>query len=154
RGAHWRTNQGAWLMYPNGAERPALQWLVRYVEDKPPIVTPGQSFTVDESLPRGSAIGTVLATDGDLDPLSQWQLTDSSGKFVTDASGTLRLAPDASLDFEIARTYVVGVSAYDGVRRSATQDVTITLRNLNDNTPVITDGQSYRIDGGSNNIVA
>jgi len=24
RGSHWRTNQGAWLMYPSGAERPAL----------------------------------------------------------------------------------------------------------------------------------
>ena len=27
--------QGAWLMYTNGAERPALQWLVRYVENNP-----------------------------------------------------------------------------------------------------------------------
>src|SRR6185436_12635298 len=49
RGAHWRTNQGAWLMYPNGAERPALQWLVRYVENKLAVVTPGQSFRVDEN---------------------------------------------------------------------------------------------------------
>ena len=30
---------------PNGAERPALQWLVRYVENNPPTVVPGQSFT-------------------------------------------------------------------------------------------------------------
>ena len=30
----------------------------------------------------------------------------------------------------------------------------ITLTNLNDNPPVITAGQSYRIDGGSNNTVA
>ena len=44
QGAHWRTNQGAWLMYTNGAERPALQWLVSYVEDHSPVVTPGQSF--------------------------------------------------------------------------------------------------------------
>jgi endo-1,4-beta-xylanase len=154
RGAHWRTNQGDWLMYPNGAERPALQWLVRYMENNIPAVTAGQSFTVDENLAPGTTIGTVLATDGDLDPLSQWQLTDSSGKFVIDANGTIRLAAGASLDFEMAKSYTVGVSVYDGFRRSAAQNVTINLENLNDNPPVITAGQSYRIDGGSDNIVA
>ncbi len=45
QGGHWRTNQGAWLMYPNGAERPALQWLVKYVENNPPTVNPGQAFS-------------------------------------------------------------------------------------------------------------
>ena len=53
RGAHWRTNQGAWLMYPNGAERPALQWLVRYVENELAVVTPGQSFSVRREPRRG-----------------------------------------------------------------------------------------------------
>ena len=38
QGGHWRTGSGAWLMYPNGAERPALQWLVRYMENKIPVV--------------------------------------------------------------------------------------------------------------------
>jgi len=49
QGAHWRTNQGAWLMYTNGAERPALQWLVNYVPDVPPTVTPGQTFSLPEN---------------------------------------------------------------------------------------------------------
>ena len=31
RGFHWRNAQGDWLLYPNGGERPALQWLIRYV---------------------------------------------------------------------------------------------------------------------------
>ena len=35
QGGHWRTNQGAWLMYPNGAERPALQWLVKLRGEQP-----------------------------------------------------------------------------------------------------------------------
>ena len=43
---------------------------------------------------------------------------------------------------------------YDGYRRSAPENVTINVNNLNDNAPVITAGQSYRIDGGSNNTVA
>ena len=156
RGAHWRTNQGAWLMYPNGAERPALQWLVRYVENKLAVVTPGQSFRVDENLPAGSAIGTVVATDADPDTtLSQWQITDPSGLFAIDSStGTISLAAGATLDFEAAASYTVAVSVYDGYRRSVAENVSINLNNLNDNPPVITAGQSYRIDGGSNNTVA
>jgi endo-1,4-beta-xylanase len=153
RGSHWRTNTGAWLMYPNGAERPALQWLVRYVENKIPAITAGQAFSVDENAAGGTVIGTVAATDGDADPLSQWQLTDASGKFVIDATGTISLAAGASLDFEMAKSYSVGVSAYDGYRRSPVESVTINLTNLNDNAPVVTAGQSYRIDGGSNNVV-
>ena len=154
RGSHWRTNQGAWLMYPSGAERPALQWLVRYMENKLPVIAPGQSFTVNENLAPGSAIGTVVASDGDSDALSQWQLNDSSGKFVIDANGTISLTASASLDFEMAKSYTVGVSAYDGYRRSAVENVAINLSNLNDNVPVVGAGQSYRIDGGSNNNVA
>ena len=81
RGAHWRTNQGAWLMYPNGAERPALQWLVRYVEND---ARRGDARAVVQretrTSPPGSTIGTVVATDADPDTtFSQWQLTDPSG---------------------------------------------------------------------------
>jgi hypothetical protein len=43
---------------------------------------------------------------------------------------------------------------YDGFRRSVAENVVIELENLNDNPPAITSGQSYRIDGGSNNTVA
>jgi endo-1,4-beta-xylanase len=156
RGGHWRTNQGAWLMYPNGAERPALQWLVRYVENALAVVTPGQSFRVSENVAAGSAIGTVLATDADAGTtFSQWQLTDSSGTFAIDAStGTIRLAAGATLDFEAVASYTVAVSVFDGFRRSAAEPVTITVGNLNDNAPAITAGQAYRIDGGAGNAVA
>jgi hypothetical protein len=51
-------------------------------------------------------------------------------------------------------SHTVAVSVYDGFRRSALENVVINLRNLNDNPPVITAGQTYRIDGGSNNTVA
>ena len=156
RGAHWRTNQGDWLMYPNGAERPALQWLVRYVENQLAVVTPGQSFDVDENVAAGSTIGTVVATDADADTtFSQWQITDPSGNFAIDFStGTISVAPGGALDFEAATSYTVAVSVYDGFRRSAPENVVINVHNLNDNPPVITAGQSYRIDGGSNDTVA
>ena len=156
QGGHWRTGSGAWLMYPNGAERPALQWLVRYMENNLAVVTAGQAFSVNENVAGGTVIGTVAATDSDPGTtLSQWQMTDPGGKFVIDAAtGTLSLAPGATLDFETTASYSVSVSVYDGFRRSAAETVAINVTNLNDNVPVITAGQSYRIDGGSRNTVA
>jgi hypothetical protein len=142
-------------MYTNGAERPALQWLVNYVQNNPATVTSGQSFSVDENVAGGSTIGTVLATDADAgQTLSQWQLTDASGKFAIDSSsGALSLAPGATLDFESGTSYLVSVSVFDGYTRSATESVTIKVTNLNDNPPVIGAGQSFRIDGGSHNVI-
>lgn len=151
QGPHWRTNQGAWLMYPNGAERPALQWLVRYVENKLAVINAGQKFTVNESVPGGSVVGVVRATDSDPDTvLSQWQInSDPSGKFAIDPdTGALRLAPDQSLDFETFTSHTVGVSVWDGYRRSAVGSVTVKVTNANDNAPVIDNGGDYRIDGG------
>jgi len=142
-------------MYPNGAERPALQWLVRYMEDKIPVVTPGQSTLVHENVFPGSSIGPIAAYDDDGDALSQWQMIDPSGKFVINPdTGVIAQAPGVSLDFEMAKSYTIGVSVYDGYRRSAVEDFTINVFNLNDNPPVITAGQSYRIDGGHDNRVA
>jgi endo-1,4-beta-xylanase len=156
RGFHWRNGQGDWLLYPNGAERPALQWLIQYVANTPATVVPGQSFSIAESTGPGAAIGTVLANDPDSgQSLSQWQLTDPSGKFVIDANlGTLSLAPGATLDFEAATSYSVSLSVFDGFTRSAQEAVKIVVTNTNDNPPEITAGQSYRIDGGSHNDVA
>jgi len=153
--SHWRSAQGAWLMYTNGAERPALQWLVNYVQNNAPVVTPGQSFSVDENVAAGTVIGTVAATDADSgQTLSQWQLTDGSGKFAIDpASGALSLAAGANLDFETGTSYSVTVSVWDGFTRSAVETVTIKVNNLNDNAPAIGAGQSFRIDGGAHNVI-
>ncbi|HEX5161882.1 MAG TPA: endo-1,4-beta-xylanase [Steroidobacteraceae bacterium] len=155
QGGHWRTPQGAWLMYPNGAERPALQWLVRYMENALAVVTPGQVFDIAENSAEGTVAGTVLATDADAGTtLSLWQMTDPSGKFAIDAaSGTISLAPGQSLDFEVGASYSVSVSVWDGYRRSAAETVTIRVTNLNDNPPVIAAAQSFRIDDGGHGTI-
>jgi GH35 family endo-1,4-beta-xylanase len=156
RGFHWRNSQGDWLLYPNGGERPALQWLIRYVQNVPATVTAGQSFPVSESTAAGTAIGNALATDPDAGTVfSAWQLTDPSGKFVIDANtGTLSLASGATLDFETTMSYSVTVSVWDGYSRSAAVPVTITVTNANDNAPAITAGQTFRIDQGYRQFIA
>jgi endo-1,4-beta-xylanase len=150
RGFHWRNAQGDWLLYPNGGERPALQWLIRYVQNAPASI-PARQFTVEESVASGVPIGTVLATDADADTtFSQWQIaSDPSGKFVIDAStGVVSLAAGASLDFEAATAHVITVTVWDGYTRSSPGTVTINVTNANDNAPVIKEGAERRIDGG------
>jgi endo-1,4-beta-xylanase len=149
RGFHWRNNTGAWLLYPNGGERPALQWLIRYVQNKPTSIA-AQSLSVSESAAAGAVVGTVVATDGDADTVfSQWQInSDPSGKFVIDpATGTVSLAAGASLDFETFTSHSITVSVWDGYVRSAAGSVTIKVTNANDNAPKALPGE-FKIDEG------
>jgi endo-1,4-beta-xylanase len=151
RGHHWRNQQGDWLMYANGGERPALQWLIRYVQNAQAVVN-AQTLTVGESAAAGSPVGTVLATDTDASTaFSQWQInSDPSGKFVIDAAtGTVSLAADAALDFENATSHTISVSVWDGYTRSAAGTVTIQVTNANDNAPQIVGGQAFNIDDGA-----
>lgn len=129
-----------------------MVWLQDYVQDKVPVVVPGQTMTSVENSAAGTTIGAVLATDEDADAsLADWQISGGNGSalFVIDPlSGVISVAPAASLDFESATSYVVEVSVYDGFRRSVPESVTIKLANANDNAPVVKAGQGFRIDGG------
>src|SRR5688500_10275593 len=155
RGFHWRNAQGDWLLYENGGERPALQWLIRYVANIPAVVGP-QSLALSESAAGGTAAGAVTATDSDAGTVfSQWQInSDPSGKFAIDpATGVVRLGAAASLDFETTTSYQIAVSVWDGYVRSAQGTVTINVTNENDNAPAITAGQSFRIDDGYSHVL-
>jgi endo-1,4-beta-xylanase len=156
---HWRRASGDWLMWGGnsaGAQRPALAWLVSYVSNNLPEIA-AQAFDVDENAAGGAAVGTVAATDADAGQvLSGWQIEGGDGVLLFEmdaASGAITVANGAALDFETTTSYTLDVSVYDGFRRSETQTVTIHVKNLNDNTPEITAGQSFAIDGGSRNVL-
>jgi endo-1,4-beta-xylanase len=155
--AHWRRAQGDWLVYDNGAERPAMTWLGQYVRNTLPVVSGGQSFTVEENSANGTVIGNVLATDTDTgQTLSGWQIDGGSGAavFAIDAaSGALSVVDGAALDFETTTSYTLSVSVFDGYRRSAPVNVTVAVTNANDNAPVITAAQKFDVDGGIRNIL-
>jgi endo-1,4-beta-xylanase len=157
RPGHWRSQQGAYIVLDNGAERAAMVWLQNYVQDKVPVVVPGQTMTVAENSAAGTTAGAVLATDEDTDAsLAEWQISGGSGAalFTIDPlSGAISVATGASLDFEGATSYTLSVSVSDGFRRSAPETVTIELGNANDNAPAVTTGQAFRIDGGSRYVI-
>jgi len=155
--SHWRSGFGAWLMYTNGAERPALQWLVRYVENKSAVVAPGQVLSIKE-LPEshvgGAIVGQVAATDPEGGTLSRWELGDNCSQYAIDPdTGVISVLPGADMDFEHHTSCEVSVSVWDGYVRSAAEAVTINLNNLNDNSPSVTAGQRFPIDGGAHNVI-
>jgi endo-1,4-beta-xylanase len=156
---HWRRTSGDWLMWGGasaGAQRPALTWLVSYVSNNLPVIS-AQEFSVNENSANGTAVGTVTATDSDAgQTLSAWQIDGGSGVpvFAIDAAtGALSVVDGAALDFETTTSYTLDVSVYDGFRRSETQTVTVNVTNLNDNTPAVTSGQTFPVDGGTRNVL-
>jgi hypothetical protein len=122
RGAHWRTGTGAWLMYTNGAERPA-SFLAGSLRGEQACGRFGGAVVQRERKHPGRKRRGAPCSPTDADAgttLSQWQIdADPSGKFAIDAAtGTVSLATGASLDFEVTTSYQISVSVWDGYNRS------------------------------------
>lgn len=156
---HWRRTSGDWLMWGNqseGAQRPALTWLVSYVSNTPPEI-PLQDYKVEENAPDGTVVATMTANDPDAgQTLSGWQIEGGTGVpvFEIDSdTGVIRVVDSAALDHEVTDHYTLQISVSDGFTRSKTQIHAIFVKNLNDNVPQITAGQKFAIDGGSRNVV-
>ncbi|HEY5757019.1 MAG TPA: endo-1,4-beta-xylanase [Steroidobacter sp.] len=131
RPGHWRTAQGAWLTYENGAERPAIQWLQRYVRNTLAEV-PYQWFSVARNAAAGTVVGTAQANDADSGTtFSQWQTEYSSGGiFAVDAAtGAITVADPVALQAVKKGTQLkVYLSVWDGYQRSKPNKVFIDVR--------------------------
>jgi hypothetical protein len=128
-----RTPQGAYLVYENGAERPAMLWLQKYVADRRPAVDAGQSFRIDGG--TCNVIATVAASDPDaatrpeLAMLQDWKILSGSGEgiFAVDpATGSISIAKPLGVDFTRSG-YEIVLSVGDGFKSSEPQTVTITI---------------------------
>ncbi len=119
-----------------------------------PSIVPNQVFSVSETAFEDSTFGYVMATDPDAKTVYQnWRIWGGTGTaaFAIDAeTGALILKDSSLLDFESAtRSYTLTLTTTDGYFRSAQQNITINLTNANDNSPVITAGTSFALDGGN-----
>ncbi|NXG45782.1 PCDGA protein, partial [Psilopogon haemacephalus] len=112
--------------------------------DNAPVFSPAEyKVGVPEDVPIGSALITVTATDADegLNGHVKYSLKKatemSSDIFQIDSErGVITLV--RSLDFEEGNAYEVEVQAHDGDGLFDTARVTITVTDVNDNTPEIT----------------
>jgi endo-1,4-beta-xylanase len=138
---HWRNAQGAWLVWSQagseGAERPAMQWIHRYVHNARATI-PWQSFRIASGAANGSPVGTVSATDTDAGTVfSDWRIESSgpyanvngNGLFAIDAAtGALSVA-DATALAALPKGSVLKLflSVFDGYTRSGIKHIEIRV---------------------------
>jgi hypothetical protein len=101
------------------------EFAARFLNDKRPVVAPGQTFKLPD-LPA-TVVGTVQATDGDGEALSNWQVTGGSGayKFQIDRlTGAVSVPDPLALDVN-GRSYDLRVIVSDG--KLASHHTTVTI---------------------------
>ena len=109
--------------------------------DEAPIITAGQTLSVDENSDANTSVGSVIATnDGISVGLQGWQIVedDSNGAFsINAASGEIAVAEGATLDYESATNgYTLGLTVSDGKFTSSVGDVVINVGDVNE-PPVV-----------------
>ena len=118
--------------------------------DYTPVITANQSLDVDENAADNVSVGTVLAEDSDaVTSFTSWTITagNEEGVFAIDATtGAITVDNNMKLDYETTTSYTLSITVSDGLNTSASEDVTIAINPINDNTPVITASQSFDID--------
>ncbi|HUW06647.1 MAG TPA: cadherin domain-containing protein, partial [Williamwhitmania sp.] len=120
------------------------------LNDVAPVITAGQSFSVDENLANGTSVGTLVATDGDVTPTTfqGWAIVsgNTGNAFaINPSTGEITVANSAALDRETIDAFTLMVTVTDGVNTSAQQSVTISLNDLNDVAPVIAANQLFPV---------
>ncbi|WP_271783235.1 cadherin repeat domain-containing protein [Aquimarina algiphila] len=99
-----------------------------------PVMT-AQSFTVTEALDSGSIVGVVTATDADDDELVFTITTNSGTLFTIDDLGTIKLAQNEQLDFEMASTHTIVVEVSDG-KSNVSVEITINVTDVNETADI------------------
>jgi hypothetical protein len=102
-------------------------------EDKTP------TFTVDENVPAGTFVGTVTASDIDVDDTLTYSINDPTDTFVMDpVTGTITVKADSTIDYETKNEYTVTVVVTDKYGYTDTATVTIKVNDVNE-APVVPD---------------
>lgn len=112
----------------NSSEQEITIQIIDVVDEEPPVFVSDPIFSAEENQTK---IGIVTVTDS------------NSGEITLSISGSeILIAADGSLsfneppDFENKSSYSATITASDGTNES-TQDITVNIINLNDNSPVI-----------------
>ncbi len=120
REGHWRTQQEAPLVYPNGAEKPALRWLKGYLRGNAPVVDGPTTAAVASGSGKGTAVATfsVSGPDGAPYPAESkisWGVLQGAGEMdpswvqslaFAEGSGRLELVSPLEPRTYSARVYV------------------------------------------------
>jgi large repetitive protein len=128
---------------------------VTNVDEAPPVIALGQTFNYTENQAAGSVVAIVAATD-DVG-VTGYHFSDThtgtsaDGYYTIGANGQISItaagvsAGVAQNDFETApNSFIYGIEATDAVGHvSAAQNITLTVTNMDEASPVIVAGQTF-----------
>ncbi len=130
--------------YQNATGNVVLNLPEPVIVDSPPIIA-DQAFAVNENASGNTAVGSVVAED-DAGGLT-YAITggDGMGLFAIDAAtGVIRTATGAALDYEAKDSYQLVVEVTDIAGQSASAAVAITVNDVND-APVLDNSGSMSL---------
>ena len=107
------------------------------VNDVAPVISSSATFNAAENQ---TAIGTVEATDAEGDDLTY---AVSGSEISITSSGVLSFV--SAPDYESKTAYSVTITVSDG-ELSDTQNITINISNLNDNSPIISSDSGFSVN--------
>lgn len=117
------------------------------VNENSPVIADSQTFAVSETATVGTAIGTPTASDADSGTtLSNWTISagNADGIFaINSSSGEISVANVADLSFDNSDRHILTLTVSDGTNTSATQTVTIDVIDENNQSPVVSAGQTF-----------
>jgi hypothetical protein len=112
----------------NSSEQEITIQIIDVVDEEPPVFVSDAIFSAEENQ---TAIGVVTVTDSNS---SEITLSISGSEISISADGSLSF--NEPPDFENKTSYSATITASDGTNESS-QDITVNIINLNDNSPVI-----------------
>ena len=121
------------------------------VNDNPPVIPAGQSYSVSEDAADGAIVGTVAFSDSDLpgDSLTASIVGgNQDGIFAIDNVGSLTVLDNSNLDYESATSYNLVVAVFDGVHTS-NESVLVDVLDVNDVAPLLTSNTITILEGES-----
>ncbi|MBR7889685.1 DUF4347 domain-containing protein [Marinomonas sp. A79] len=134
----------------------AVTLSINDVNDNTPVITSGTTGSVNENAATSTVIYTASATDADgtaTNNTLRYSLTgdDAALLDIDDTTGVVTLK--ASADYETKDSYSFNVVAtdngagnYNSGSLSSSEAVTISVNDLNDNTPMITSGATGSVN--------
>ena len=108
------------------------------LNDNTPIITPSQSFDIDEASANDTPVGTVALTDADSAAVNTftWSITagNTNNAFAIDPStGELTVNTSSELDYESGTIlYTLSLTVSDGATTSAAEDITINILDVSE----------------------
>jgi len=102
------------------------------------LVVENQDFSIDENIANSTLVGKVIATDEN-SPALNYSITagNNSGAFTIDSTtGDITVSDSTKLDYETTPIFTLTATVSDTVN-SDTATIIISLNNLNDNSPTL-----------------